>query len=152
MCWVTETACSKGVVPQIRVVVLVVKVGMRLGASGGEGTLKSRPQTTPKGQKLGSALGHPLAAGLAVGLALGLADALALGADRLALADALASGLADMLASGLASSLALGLPPVNGDAAFPLGITVPTRKDMAHSAMTRKAMNGLALPGDRGRG
>jgi hypothetical protein len=62
-CWVTETACWKGSVPQIRVVVLVAMVGIRLGDSGGDGTLKSRPHTTPNGHSLGSAAGHPALAG-----------------------------------------------------------------------------------------
>jgi hypothetical protein len=59
-CCVTDTACSKGSVPQIRVVVLVVMVGIRLGDSGGDGTLKSLLKTTPSGQKFGSAAGHRL--------------------------------------------------------------------------------------------
>jgi hypothetical protein len=65
-CWVTETACWKGSVPQIRVVVFVAMVGIRLGDSGGDGTLKSRPHTTPNGHFFGSAAGHPAAGGGAV--------------------------------------------------------------------------------------
>jgi hypothetical protein len=53
----------KGSVPQMRVVVLVVMVGTRLGAPGGDGTLKSRPHTTPKGHRFGSGFGHPALAG-----------------------------------------------------------------------------------------
>jgi hypothetical protein len=62
-CWVTETDSSKASVPQIRVVALVVMVGTRLGDCGGEGTLKSRLQTTPNGHRFGSAFGHPPVAG-----------------------------------------------------------------------------------------
>src|SRR2546425_4217377 len=59
MCCVTATASWKGSVPQIRVVVLVAMVGTRLGDSGGDGTLKSRPHTTPNGHRFGLGCGHP---------------------------------------------------------------------------------------------
>jgi hypothetical protein len=112
-------------VPQIRVVVFVAMVGIRLGDSGGDGTLKSRLQTTPNGQKLGSGAGHPGCAVVVV-VVVGAVVVVCLW----------------LLLFGVAGA-AGAFPPVVVVCALDHGVVIPMTNVMAHKIVTPISRSGL---------
>jgi hypothetical protein len=102
-------------------------VGTRLGDSGGDGTLKSRAQTTPNGQKFGSGAGHP-------------PFWVVVGAVVDAVVDAVVE--ADVGAELDADEDAM-LDAVVGTWALDQGVVIPTAKEMAHNSVTPTTASGF---------
>jgi hypothetical protein len=125
----------------MRVVVFVVMVGTRFGDSGGDGTLKSRPHTTPNGHRFGSAVGQPAAGGDVVGE---VAEELPVVGEVAEVPEMPVVGeVAEVLEAPVVDEDTV-VPDVGEDAvvsacsslAFPCGVPIPSVNDAAQSART----------------